>query len=202
MLRTLTAAAVGAFALCALLVDAAFAQAVDFSPVIGLVNGAIRWVADNPLLAITSLVTLCASLAAAIRAPDAASRWALLMKAVNLVGLNVGQAKNAPPAKPDAAKTGKGATVRSLVAALALVLGVPLAGCGLTPEGALIRDTVAAKGAQAYDEGLENAEWFICNAASIGAVRRKYGRDPKSAETYTNLCSPSIPPDIITAKPQ
>ena len=63
-----------------------------------------------------------------------------------------------------------------------------LAGCGLTLEGDAARLAVQQYGAQAYDEGLVNAEWFICNAATIGAVRRKYGKTEEMAATYRDLC--------------
>ncbi len=63
-----------------------------------------------------------------------------------------------------------------------------LAGCGLTLEGDAARLAVQQYGAQAYDEGLANAEWFICNAATIGAVRRKYGKTEDMAATYRRLC--------------
>lgn len=80
-----------------------------------------------------------------------------------------------------------------VAAALAATLAV--GACGFTPQGDLIRDTVKAKGAQAYDEGLENAEWFICYAASVGAVRRKYGRDAQTAAAYNAICAPAV--DIL-----
>ncbi len=70
-----------------------------------------------------------------------------------------------------------------------------LAGCGFTPQGDLARDIVREKGAQAYDEGLENAEWFICHAASIGSIRRRYGRDADMAAAYKRLCTPTV--DVV-----
>jgi len=74
----------------------------------------------------------------------------------------------------------------SKVAGFVLLLMV--AGCGFTQEGDFARIAVKEYGAQAYDEGLENAEWFICNAVSIGAVRRKYGKTEERAQTYRRLC--------------
>lgn len=78
---------------------------------------------------------------------------------------------------------------------LVVGLGLTLAACGFTPQGDLARDIVREKGAQAYDEGLENAEWFICNAASVGSIRRKYGKDSATAAAYKQLCSPAV--DVI-----
>lgn len=80
-------------------------------------------------------------------------------------------------------------------AVIAAVAALALSSCGFTPQGDLIRDAVKAKGAQAYDEGLENAEWFICYAASVGAVRRKYGRDAQTAQAYNAICAPAV--DIL-----
>lgn len=71
---------------------------------------------------------------------------------------------------------------------LRLTAALLLAGCGFTPEGNLVRDTVKQAGAQAFDEGLANAEWFICNAATIGAIRRRYGKSEDMAQTYRRLC--------------
>ena len=62
-----------------------------------------------------------------------------------------------------------------------------LAACGLTPQGDMIRAAVKTCGAQAMDEGLNNAEWYICQAASIGAVRRRYGK-PGLSDAYRTLC--------------
>ncbi len=64
---------------------------------------------------------------------------------------------------------------------------VVLGGCGFTLQGNALRAAVKAGGAQAMDEGLNNAEWYICQAASIGAVRRHYGK-PGLAEAYRTLC--------------
>jgi hypothetical protein len=71
---------------------------------------------------------------------------------------------------------------------LLMILCAGLAGCGLTAQGDLVRSAVDEKGGEVMDEGLANAEWFICNAASIGAVRRRYGRSPDLAAAYRTLC--------------
>ena len=62
-----------------------------------------------------------------------------------------------------------------------------LAGCGVTPQGDMIRAAAKTGGAQVMDEGLNNAEWYICQAASIGAVRRRYGK-PGLSDAYRTLC--------------
>ncbi len=72
---------------------------------------------------------------------------------------------------------------RLIVIAAALFLGA----CGFTPQGDTLRAAVKAGGAQVMDEGLNNAEWYICQAASIGAVRRRYGK-PGLSDAYRTLC--------------
>ena len=85
--------------------------------------------------------------------------------------------------------------------ALALVFALALAGCGFTPGGGdLIRDVVNQRGAQAFDAGLANSEWFICFAASIGSVKRRYGADPTRAEAYKNLCGGATA-DVLSPAP-
>lgn len=75
------------------------------------------------------------------------------------------------------------------------VAAITLASCGFTQTGDFVRETVAVKGAQAMDEGLVNAEWFVCNAASIGSVKRRYGKSAKLADAYTALCN--VDPTVI-----
>lgn len=69
-----------------------------------------------------------------------------------------------------------------------LVLALALTGCGLTPQGNAVRQGVATYGAQAMDEGLLNAEWFVCKAASVGSVQRRYGSSPEKAAAWKALC--------------
>ena len=71
-----------------------------------------------------------------------------------------------------------------VVALLTLTLGA----CGLSPEGDAFRGLVRNKGAIAADAGLENATWYLCNAASVGAIKRKFGQNEEKARTYMELC--------------
>ncbi len=73
--------------------------------------------------------------------------------------------------------------------AVLLVAALALANCGLTPQGDFIRGLVEDKGAQVFDEGLSNAEWFVCEAASIGSVKRRYGTSSKRIDTYNDFCA-------------
>jgi hypothetical protein len=67
-------------------------------------------------------------------------------------------------------------------------LALTLAACGLTDTGTRARDVAAGEGARAYDEGLANAEFFICRAASVGSVQRRYGRTAETAQAWRILC--------------
>lgn len=82
---------------------------------------------------------------------------------------------------------------------VAVIAVLFLSACGFTPQGDLARDVVREKGAQAYDEGLENSLWYICNAASVGSVRRRFGVSPEAAAAYQSLCAPSV--NVIGASP-
>lgn len=63
-----------------------------------------------------------------------------------------------------------------------------LGGCGFTREGDAFRAAVRDFGAQGADAELENLEWGICNAASIGAVKRRYPAGSKKAAGREALC--------------
>lgn len=81
--------------------------------------------------------------------------------------------------------------------AIAATVVLPLlSGCGFTPQGDLARDVIREKGAQAYDEGLDNSLWFVCNAASVGSVRRRFGGSADQAAAYNALCAPAV--DVIS----
>ncbi len=72
-----------------------------------------------------------------------------------------------------------------------LVLGsliLFLGACGFTQTGTAIKEGIKAAGAQAYDAGLENAEYVICFESSIGSIMRRYGRSQAAANTWRDLC--------------
>lgn len=73
---------------------------------------------------------------------------------------------------------------------LILAVSLTLTACGFTPQGDFARGVAREKGAQAYDEGIQNAEWFLCHAASVGSIRRHYGSDKARADAYNTLCNP------------
>ncbi|MDA1311194.1 MAG: hypothetical protein O2985_16515 [Proteobacteria bacterium] len=83
-----------------------------------------------------------------------------------------------------------------IAGALALVL--ILSACGQTPFGDMARGQIATRGATAYDTGLENAEWFLCQAASVGSVKRRYGVSDQTATAYNKLCRQEGEVAVIT----
>jgi len=88
---------------------------------------------------------------------------------------------------------------RNHLIGLALSLPIVATGCALIPQADAVSEFVKIEGARAYDEGLVNSEWFICRAASVGAVRRRYATSADKAEAWRALClgDPEAP-DLIT----
>jgi len=74
--------------------------------------------------------------------------------------------------------------MRLLIAVLVIVLS----GCGQTGYGNMIRSEISTRGAAISDEGITNAVWFFCSAASVGSVRRYIGDDAEKARAYDLLC--------------
>ena len=79
------------------------------------------------------------------------------------------------------------------------LLAFVVAGCGFTPQGDLIREVVKQGTQKAGDAGLRNAEWFLCEGAPVGAVKRRYG-SADAAEAYAKLCDRGAAGNIITPK--
>lgn len=50
---------------------------------------------------------------------------------------------------------------------------------------------IKERGATISDKGLEDAEWYICKASPVGAVKRRFGRTVAEAETYRAFCNGS-----------
>ena len=86
-------------------------------------------------------------------------------------------------------------SIRSILGiSIALLL---LSGCGFTATGDWVRDTIKVKGAQAYDEGLANAEWELCEMSSIGSIKRRYGTSLDRSFAYNEFCDQSGIIDIL-----
>ena len=70
------------------------------------------------------------------------------------------------------------------------IFALVLASCGLTPQGDALRAALAGSAAQAMDEGLINAEFFVCKAASVGSIQRRYGQSEDLTNAWRTLCLP------------
>lgn len=83
----------------------------------------------------------------------------------------------------------------AVILALALLAALGGTGCEtMSPYVAAAKE----KGAQAMDEALVEAEWTICQAASTGAVDRRYGQTPDLWRARQTICRrPS--PDWVPA---
>lgn len=84
---------------------------------------------------------------------------------------------------------------------LLLALASLTVSCGFTGQGQAVRQGVATYGAQAMDEGLVNAEWFMCNGVSVGAAKRRYGKSVETATAYNTICGLSTEAEIIITTP-
>ena len=82
-----------------------------------------------------------------------------------------------------------------MIKIIGLMLVLLVAGCGQTAFGDQVRDMVKSRGALVMDRGLTNSEWFMCEAASIGSIKRRYGGS--KAQTYKDLCAASSAEDIF-----
>ncbi len=101
-----------------------------------------------------------------------------------------------PPGKPSHTPCPKAAVARAGAVAWWVAAFLLLGACGFTPQGDLIRDVVKQGTQKAGDAGLRNAEWFLCEAAPVGAVKRRYG-SANAAEAYAKLCDRGAAENII-----
>ncbi len=97
-----------------------------------------------------------------------------------------------------AAGVKKGSDMRVVLVVIVIaVCALVLAACGYTKEGDAVRAFVADKGAQAMDESLVNTEWWICNGASVGSIRRRYGSTAKRAMAWQTLCDNPLEAEFL-----
>lgn len=94
----------------------------------------------------------------------------------------------------------------ALVHLIVVTLLILLSGCGFTPQGDALRATLREKGKAVAAESLDNSEWFMCRAASVGSVKDRYGVSMEKVIAYNSICktdpkfTPILPlqvPDII-----
>ena len=72
---------------------------------------------------------------------------------------------------------------------LVLVLVRLLGGCEYIPGWDLLKTTLQVRGAEIADDVIDDARWVTCNAASVGSVKREYGRTVADAEAYRAFCN-------------
>ncbi len=82
---------------------------------------------------------------------------------------------------------------------IAIAIVLLLAGCGFTQAGDAFRVAVKEGGEKAMREGLVNTEWFLCRAASVGAVIDRYGRSEETATAWRAICRDN--PEAVIVKP-
>lgn len=63
-----------------------------------------------------------------------------------------------------------------------------LGACGFTAEGDILRTTIRDAGAKAADAELINVEWALCNAVSVGAIKRRYGNNSEKLKAWKKFC--------------
>lgn len=80
---------------------------------------------------------------------------------------------------------------------ITLLLASSVAGCGFTETGDRLRERVKQEGAQFYDQALINSEFVLCSAASIGSIKRRYGKSKETADAYRALCNGSSDVDVL-----
>lgn len=81
---------------------------------------------------------------------------------------------------------------------LVLFMAVALGACGQTSLGNALRTGVVVKGAEIADEGLVNSEWFVCDGASVGSIKRKYGVSADRRDAYNRFCPDTSAVPILT----
>ncbi len=73
-----------------------------------------------------------------------------------------------------------------------IIIAIALAGFVLsacTAEQKALELALRQQDATAADAKLEHDIWNQCQAESIGANRRKFGRDAAAAQNYADLCN-------------
>jgi len=70
------------------------------------------------------------------------------------------------------------------------ILALLITGCA---EFGAAKSGIATHGAQASDEALDAALWTICNASTVGAVKRRFKTESEK-DAYNGVCpAPQLP---------
>lgn len=85
-----------------------------------------------------------------------------------------------------------------MLSVVGLLLGViSLGGCEAVDTA---REVVKQKGAKIADGILTDAEWVLCKEASIGSIKRRYGKTVESANTYKDFCDGDGRANVVSPK--
>lgn len=79
-----------------------------------------------------------------------------------------------------------GCLISFFLLAAVIAVSVLLTGCA---EWGAIKSGVSVHGARLADEQLITARWMSCEAATVGAIRRKYKDDPVGMRAWQDFCS-------------
>jgi hypothetical protein len=79
---------------------------------------------------------------------------------------------------------------------LVLIGGLALAGC-VTATGDRVKDAVLGKASEISAEGLVASEFYVCKAAPIGTVLKRYGHSDERAKEYKEFCNPNTEVNIV-----
>ncbi len=68
---------------------------------------------------------------------------------------------------------------------------------GLLISGCTSLDRAVVGGAKAADRVLSTAEWTLCEAATRGSLKRRYGISIERAEAYKEFCDGNTAVNLI-----
>ena len=67
-----------------------------------------------------------------------------------------------------------------------------LSGCGLTPQGDMVRQFLIERGQKAADQTAENAKDYLCKWARVESITKLFSH-PSDRRAYLTLCAKIIP---------
>ncbi len=80
---------------------------------------------------------------------------------------------------------------------LCFILLFALTGCGISVYSDTARTTASEKGKKLAATSLENAEWWMCRAASVGAIKDRYGVNTQKSIAYHIICQGDTEVNLI-----
>lgn len=83
---------------------------------------------------------------------------------------------------------------------IAVLLLLVIVSLSLTACDPMLRQMIAVKGAAAADQSLEAAEWAMCYAATVGSIKRRYGKSQETADAWRAICAGAAGVDLIGPK--